>query len=276
MEQLQAVYQLLTEFFVNYSFQIVGAIIILVLGIFVARKVSNVILGLCERKNIDITLSRFLASAVKILIITMVVIIALGKVGISVTPFVAAIGALSLGAGLAVQGLLSNYGAGMNIIVTRPFVVGDTIKVQGVAGQVREVHLAHTLIVDEDDVEITIPNKHIIGEIIHNSHADTLVEETVSIAYGADSDAAIEVIKQALEAIETVSKDRPVQVGIEDFSGSCINIGVRFWAPTTHYFATRYRANTGIIQALKAAGILFPTPQRELWIHQNEPVSGTV
>lgn len=267
IQQVQAIYTLITEFFINYSFQIVGAIIILLLGILVARKVSNLILRLCERKKLDITLSRFIASATKILIVVMVVIIALGKVGISVTPFVAAIGALSLGAGLAIQGLLSNYGAGMNIILTRPFVVGDTIKVQDVTGQVREVHLAYTLLADEDDVEITIPNKHIIGEIIHNSHADKLVEETIAVAHGTDTDIAISTIRNALESVEAVSKDRDLLVGIEGFAANHVNIGVRFWVPTTHFFATQYRANSAIIKALTSAGISLPRPQTEVWMH---------
>ena len=266
IQQAQAVYQLITEFFVNYSFQILGAFIVLALGILVARKISNIVLKLCERKELDVTLSHFIASSTKIIIIAMVAIIALGKVGISVTPFIAAIGALSLGAGLAMQGLLSNYGAGLNIIIARPFVVGDTIRVQGVIGQVKEVHLAFTLLTDEDDVEITIPNKHIVGEIIQNSHEDTLVEETVGIAYDSDSGKAIEVITQALENMDNVNKTRVPLIGIEDFADSSINIGIRFWAPTNHYFETRYRANSAILSALQNAGITIPFPQREVRI----------
>ena len=266
IQQAQAIYQLITEFFVNYSFQILGAFIIFILGILVARKIGAFVLNLCERKNLDVTLSHFISSATKITIIIMVAIIALGKVGISVTPFIAAIGALSLGAGLAMQGLLSNYGAGLNIILARPFVVGDTIRVQGVIGQVKEVRLAFTLLSDEDDVEITIPNKHIVGEIIQNSHADTLAEETVGIAYDSDPEKAIEAIKQALEKTDMVSTTRAPMVGIEDFADSSINIGIRLWAPTTHYFETRYRANSAIFLALQDAGIAIPFPQREVRI----------
>lgn len=264
LQQAQAIYQLITEFFVKYSFQIIGAIIILLLGILVARKLSNFVLKLCERKELDITLSRFIASTTKILIIVMVAVIALGKIGISVTPFVAAIGALSLGAGLAVQGLLSNYGAGLNIILTRPYVVGDTIRIQEVIGQVKEVHLAYTLLTDEDDVEITIPNKHIVGEIISNSHADTLIEETVGIAYDCDPNQAIEIISDALAKLEKLSSARKPLIGIESFAESSINIGIRFWAPTAYHFETRYQANAAIHAALKDANITMPFPQREV------------
>jgi small conductance mechanosensitive channel len=266
IQQAQAIYDLITEFFINYSFQILGAFIVLALGVVVARKVSDLVLRLCEKKELDITLSRFAANSVKLGIIAMVAIVALGKVGISVTPFVAAIGALSLGAGLAMQGLLSNYGAGLNIILARPFVVGDTIRICGVSGLVKEVHLAFTLLADEDDVEITIPNKHIVGEIIHNSHADTLAEETVGIAYDSDPDRAITVIREALAKTDKVSQDRAPLVGIEDFADSSINIGIRFWAPTSHYFETRYRANAAIFNALQAADITIPFPRREIRI----------
>ncbi|MFC2073637.1 mechanosensitive ion channel family protein [Campylobacterota bacterium] len=273
IEQAQAVYKLIMEFFVNYSFQILGALIILVLGVLVARKISGLVFTLCERKELDITLSRFIASTTKIIIVVMVAIVALGKVGISVTPFVAAIGALSLGAGLAMQGLLSNYGAGLNIILARPFVVGDTIRIQGVVGQVKEVHLAYTLLSDEDNVEITIPNKHIVGEIIQNSHTDTLAETTIGIAYESDPNRAITVIKEALQKIDGVSKERAPMVGIEEFADSSINIGIRFWIPTSHYFETRYSANGSIFSALQKAGITIPFPQREVRLLDKEPLS---
>lgn len=264
IQQAQAVYQLVVEFFVKYSFQILGALLIMVAGAVVANKVSDLVLRLCERRDLDITLSRFFAKAAKIAIIAGVAIVALGKVGISVTPFIAAVGALSLGAGLAVQGLLSNYGAGLNIILARPFVVGDTITVKGVTGLVREVHLATTVLADEDDVQITIPNRHIIGEIIHNSRTETLAEETVGIAYDSDPEIAVATIRQALENTEGVSAERPPLIGIEDFADSSINIGIRFWAPTRRYYDTVYRANAAIFSALKAAGIAIPFPQREV------------
>ncbi len=260
IQQVQAVYQLLTEFFVKYSFQVVGAVIIMALGVLVARKISGLVLGLCLGKGLDITLSNFIASGVTSVVVVMVAIIALGKVGISVTPFVATIGALSLGAGLALQGLLSNYGAGLNIIITRPFVVGDTIQVKGVSGQVKEVHLAFTCLTNEDGVKITIPNKHIIGEILHNSHTHTLAEEVIRVDYTADSSHVIEVIRQALIKIDQVSTEKPPLVGIEDFADSCILIGVRFWAPTVHYFEVRYQANAAIYKALQDEGITIPVP----------------
>ena len=158
LDEFKVIYDQIAEFFVNYSFQLVGAVIILVIGLFIASRFCPLVLRLCQRHNMDITLSHFLANIARVALIFVVAIICLGKIGISIGPFLAAVGAVSLGAGLAVQGLLSNYSAGLNIVITRPFVVGDTITVQGVTGVVNEIKLAYTILEDEDGVIILIPN----------------------------------------------------------------------------------------------------------------------
>ena len=134
------------EFAVNYSFQVLGAIIILAVGTVVANWTRNVLLKVFEKKKLDITLARFLSSIVRIVILTLAVIIALGKFGITIAPFIAALGAMAFGVTYAVQGPLSNYGAGISIILGRPFVVGDTISVAGASGVVTEVTLACTVL----------------------------------------------------------------------------------------------------------------------------------
>ena len=264
LDQASAIYNLIIEFFVNYSFQILGAVLILLLGMLVARKIGNLVLSLCEKKGLDITLSRFIASTAKILVVVMVAIISLGKVGISVTPFLAAIGALSLGAGLAVQGLVSNYGAGLNIILTRPFVVGDTISVQGVSGLVKEVHLAYTILSNEDETEINIPNKHIVGEVIHNSFKNTLAETSIGIAYHEDADLAIKHIQMALAKMSEICQDKAPQVGIESFADSAVQLGVRVWLPTESFFTLRHQVNAVIYKTLKDNDIDIPFPQRQI------------
>ncbi len=270
-EQAASIYNLIIEFFVNYSFQIVGAIFILLAGLLVARKVGNIVLGLCEKKNFDITLSRFLASFCRITVVVMVAIIALGKVGISITPFIAAVGALSLGAGLAVQGLVSNYGAGLNIILTRPFVVGDTICVQGTIGQVKEVHLAFTVLTNEDQTQINIPNKHIVGEIIHNSFQYTLAELSIGIAYSEDPENAVKLLQNAINSITAIdAEEKQPLIGIESFGDSAINLGVRVWLPTQSYVKCLYEVNHCIYATLKQNGVQIPFPQREVRILSEE------
>ncbi len=266
IDQVTNVYNIIIDFFTNYSFQLIGALIIFVIGYILAGKVSGWVLTLCQRHKLDITLSQFLANTTKMLIVVMITIISLNKLGISVTPFVAAIGAISLGAGLALQGLLANYAAGFNIILIRPFVVGDTISVQGVTGVVEEVLLAYTILKNEDDVTITIPNKHIVGEILHNSKCDSLLELSVGIAYDHNPIEVCKLLEETIISLAITSEQRKPQVGIDDFSDSAITIAIRLWTPTVSLYAAKYKANAAIYSALDNANIHIPFPQRDIHI----------
>jgi small conductance mechanosensitive channel len=145
LELAQQAYDVIVNFVVNYSFQLIGAVIILIAGF----------------------------------VIGMFVIIAVSKLGLSITPLIAALGGLAVGASFAIQGPVSNYGTGFVIILTRMFKVGDTISVQGCFGVVKEITLATTQLVVEDGEEIVIPNKHVVGEIHRNAYANRLVEGSI-------------------------------------------------------------------------------------------------
>lgn len=268
IQQVEKYYNLIMEYLVTYSMQILGAILILFFGLWIAQKVSNMVTGLMQRHNIDITLTNFVSNVIKVLLIIMFLVIALGKIGISVTPFVAAIGAASLGAGLAMQGMLSNYGAGLAIIATRPFVVGDTIEVKGVSGQVKTIELGHTILINEEKVEITIPNKHIVGEILHNSFSYSLVKGEIDIAYDANADLAIELIEKVLDDHELVSDSPHAQVGIERFAESGVTLSYRFWVPTTKIIETKLAVNRNVFKAIQGADIEIPFPQRIVTLNQ--------
>lgn len=267
--QLQVVYDTIINFFVNYSFQLIGALIILLIGLFIASRISRGVNNLCQSKGLDVTLSRFVANVMRILVIAMVLIICLNKIGISVTPFIAAVGALSLGAGLALQGLLSNYGAGLNIILTRPFVVGDTVQLQGVSGQVKDILLAHTILVTEDDVEITIPNKHIIGEIIHNSHTVSLLELSIGVSYASDLDKVTAILTETVLKHSQVSEVKAPLVGIANFGDSSVDFEVRVWVDSSQVNAARFGVNKALWDCLKANQVEIPFPQREVRMLQD-------
>ena len=132
IEQVTEIYNMTTAPLVTYSFQILWAIVVMALGVMLGRRLSDMVYGVAEKRGIDVTLSRFFVNCAHLAIIGAAAMIALPELGIQATPFPAAIGVLGLGAGLAIQGLLSNYGAGLSIILTRPFIVGDTIRVLGV------------------------------------------------------------------------------------------------------------------------------------------------
>jgi len=261
---LQNLFNVVVEFLVNYSFQVIGAIIILVVGIYVARWLANMVVKVCQKRDLDVTLTSFLGSMTKILVLVFVVIITMGQFGISIAPFIAAIGALAFGASFAIQGPLANYGSGLAIILARPFVVGNTITVKEVSGVVEEISLAYTFLTTEDEERITIPNNKIVGEIIQNSFANRVVEAKVGIAYHSDPQKAIGVIEETLKQYSQVAADPAPQIGIEEFADSAINIGMRYWVPTKQYFETIYAVNLSIYQALKASQITIPFPQRDI------------
>jgi small conductance mechanosensitive channel len=268
-DEIMATQQLINtmvDFFVSYGFQVAGAIILLVIGVIVARLVSSFLMKLFERKNFDVTLSRFIASAAKVTILTFVIIIALGKFGVTIAPIVAALAAMVFGASFAIQGPLSNYGAGLVIIFGRPFVVGNIIKVAGVSGVVEEVGLGSTILTDEDGVKITIPNKHIVGEVLHNSQQRGIVEGVVRISYNSNPEKAISIITKVLDGFEQVLKEPTPQVGIQEFGDSSINIGFRYWIPSRKYFQTRYSVNLAVYKQLKEGDIEIPFPQRDIHI----------
>lgn len=261
-------------YLVDYSFQVVGATIILIAGFLLGNWVAVAVAKLCEKRGIDITLRHFLSSLAKIVVIAFAVIIALNKFGITIAPFIAAIGAAAFGATYALQGPLSNYGAGLAIILGRAFLVGDTITVAGVFGVVEEVTLAHTNLLTEDGVKITVPNKHIVGEILHNSGEYRVVESSVGIGYDADPTKAIGVITQAIAGFPLIKKDGPApQIGIEDFRDSSVAIGYRYWAPTRQYIQTMHAVNLAVYQELGRAGISIPFPQRVVTINKDQNIS---
>jgi small conductance mechanosensitive channel len=266
IKAVERIIDLVIDFFVKYSFQVLGAIIILIVGVIVAKWVASFLLKLLEKKNLDITLSKFLVSSVKLIIIVFATIVAIGKFGITISPFVAALAAMAFGVSFAIQGPVANYGAGFVIILTRPFVVGNTITVAGVNGVVEEIKLGVTILTDEDGVMITIPNKHITGEIIHNSEEWKIVEEVVGISYESNPENAIGIVKKSLDQFEEISKDPPPQVGIQEFGDSSINIGYRCWVPTKKYFQTLYKLNLAVYKQLIEKGVEIPFPQRDVRI----------
>ena len=266
LAQAEKIYNALVDFFVNYSMQVIGAIIILVVGFIVARFVSRWLKKFLIGKQVDITLTELLGSITYFAILFCFVLISLGKFGVSITPFVAALGAFTLGAGLAVQGVVGNYGAGLSIIFARPFVVGNTLSVQGVSGVVEKISLPYTILATEDGEKITIPNKEIIGQILENSFEHKLVETIVTVEVTADVENVIRVLREALGALPSVTGEPAPQIGIDNFGDHAIRIGIRVWVPTATYYQGKYEVNASVYKTLKDAGIGLFIPRQEVQI----------
>ena len=266
-------YNVIVEFFANYSLQIIGALIILIIGIIASKYVQKLIYKLLINNKIDETLSGFVSNFVRFLVVTMMAILALGKLGISIAPFIAALGALSLTAGLALQGSVSNFAAGIILVITKPFKIGDTITVHDVYGEVEDIKLSYTVLQNEDGEQITIPNKYMIGDVLVNSFSYRIVEGSVGVAYNSDVQNAVVIIKDVIVKQDDVSSDNEPIVGVEKFNESSIDIGYRYWVPTKSYFKTQYEVNLKVLNAINAANITIPFPQREIRVLGDENVS---
>jgi len=255
LETVTKLVDTLVEFAVQYGFQLLGALVFLFIGLKTAAWTGRKITLVAQARDIDPTLSRFIGNIVKLVVVVFVAIITLGNFGISTAPLIALAGASAFGATMALQGPLSNYGAGLSIILSRPFAVGDMISVKKVSGMVDEISLAATVLVGEDGEKITVPNKEIVGEVIVNSNEQRIVETRIALAYDEDSDRALAVLRQVLSDAAKVGSDPKPQVGIHDFTYGGIVIGLRFWVPGREYFQTRYGVNEALLNGLKAAGI---------------------
>jgi small conductance mechanosensitive channel len=257
-EQVQAVTSFvdtIVDFAVSYGFQIAGALLILILGLRLARWGGGRVTRIAESRGIDPTLSRFIGNIIRFVVVVFVLIIAMGNLGVELAPIVAFVGAGALGATFALQGVLSNYAAGLALILTRPFVVGNTIRVQGVSGVVSEISLTATLLDGEDGERITIPNKDVIGQVLVNSQAVRVVETRIAVADGVDIDAAIAALEAAIAGVDGVAEAPAPRVGLHDFTYGGFVIGLRFWVPSMRYFEVRYAANQAAQRALRQTGV---------------------
>ena len=268
LQNVQKYIDFVIEFFISYGFQVLSALIILAIGLFAAKKLSNFVYKLLEKRHMDITLSKFIASIVKVLVIVFVAIVVIGKFGISITPLIAALSALAFGCTFAIAGPLSNFGAGLSIILSRPFVVEDTITIKNYSGVVEEIKLGATYLTTEDNERIQVPNKQIVGEILVNSFANKVVESVIGISYSDDPQKAIDIVFETLKGVENVVAEPHPQIGIHEFAESSINIGIRYWVPTRQYFQTMCKVNLEIYKNFNDAGITIPFPQRDVHLKE--------
>jgi len=266
LNNLNGFYNLIVNFIANYSIQVFGAILIFTLGILVSKQIHKLILKILNKHNLDETLSQFIANFIRFIIILMMGIVALGKLGISVAPFIAAIGALSLTAGLALQGSVSNFAAGVVLVATKPFKIGDTITVNSIYGEVEEIKLGYTALRNEDKEYITIPNKFMIGDVLVNSFEFRIVEGSIGVSYNSDIEKAILTIENVIGMQKDLSSKNKAIVGIEKFSGSSVDIGYRYWVPSKSFFKLQYKVNLEILKAFNSANITIPFPQQEIKI----------
>ena len=246
IDQILSYTENLTQTVMAISPQLIAAAIILALSFLFGSFLSKIVLGICAKRKIDVTLSGFFASSLKAIIVLIFIVIAIKKIGVDISLIVALLGASAWGISLAIQGPISNYGAGIAIILTRPYKVDDTLVIHGITGIVTLVSLGYTQLKTEDGQEVTIPNKKILGEILTNSFTNLVVDGVVGVAYNRDPKRAITCVREALNGISGIGSEQTPQVGIQDSGDSSINIGYRYWVKTKDYYPIQFAANLEI------------------------------
>lgn len=255
----------------TYGLRIVGAILTIIIGIWVAKVLAKTLARVLKKKNVDETLARFLISLAKIGLIAFILISAASQIGIETASFVAVIGAAGLAIGFALQGSLSNLAAGVMLIIFKPIKVGDFIEGGGGSGSVESVGIFVTTLLTPDNKVIYIPNSTLTGGNITNYSAkDTRrVDMVFGIGYEDDIDKAKNVIKSVLGNDQRILKDPAPQIVLSELGDSSVNFNVRPWVNKSDYWAVYFDITEKIKKKFDEEKISIPFPQRDVHVYQN-------
>jgi small conductance mechanosensitive channel len=263
-EALERMTATLVEFASVYGLRVIGAIVILLIGRILAGQARRGVRRLGDARHWEESLTGFLSSLVYFLVMAFVFIAMLGSFGVQTASLIAVLGAASFAVGLALQGSLSNFASGVMLLLFRPFKVGDYVDVAGVAGTVKNIAVFTTTLATPDNVRIEVPNSKIYGGIIKNyaGYDTRRVDLTVGISYNDDMAKAIEVIRGVVAAEARVLAEPAPTIAVAELADSSVNLVVRPWVDRGDYWAVRFDLIQGIKNALDAAGIEIPFPQR--------------
>lgn len=259
-----------SDLLVQYGVNIISAVLILFIGNIIVKAVASSVSKLLEKKNMDKAVVEFIHGLVRYLLFVIVLIAALGRIGVQTASVVAVIGAAGLAIGLALQGSLSNFAAGVLIVAFRPFKSGDYVEVGGVAGSVEAIQIFQTVLKTPDNKMVVVPNSGVIGGPITNysRHATRRVDLVIGVSYKADLKQTKQVIRETLEKDPRILKDPEMTIGVLALADSSVNFVVRPWVKTEDYWGVYFDAMQGIKEALDAAGIEIPFPQMN--VHLNK------
>lgn len=254
----------IVDYLVLHGAAMGGALVILIAGFAVARIFGKFAMQFLNSKDLEPPVRLLLVRVFKLVIIALSLVIALGTCGVEVAPLVAGIGVAGVGLGLATQGVLSNLVAGLLIIFTKPFRVGEYIEIIGVQGQVEMIELFSTILVHPDKSRIIIPNRKISGEVLHNYGTIRQLDLSVGVAYHTNLPEAIAIVRDVLKRNTRVLKEFNPGVGINTLADSSINLSISPWVAVPDYGAARTEIYQAIIEEFRARRVEIPFPHREV------------
>lgn len=265
-EQIDTVVAYVTQ----YGLKILVALLVLMVGKWLAGMVRKAVRRGMERGKVDPTLVGFLSNIVFYLLMVAVVIAAVSQLGIQTTSFVAVLGAAGLAVGLALQGSLSNFASGVLLILFRPFKVGDFVEAGGVMGVVDEIGILATQMHTPDNKGVTVPNSQIMGGHIVNFNAfpTRRLDLMFGIGYGDDIDKAKAILVDLVANDERCLKDPAPTIAVNELGDSSVNIVVRPWVKGGDYWAVHFDMHEAVKKRFDAEGVSIPFPQRDVHLHQ--------
>jgi len=252
------------DLIIRYGFQVLGAMIILIVGVLLARWIGNFTDQWLESRVKEPPMRLLIVRVIRVLVLMLTLLVALDKFGFQIAPLVAAVGVAGVGVGFAFHGVLANIIAGLSIIFTKPYRVGEYIELLGVHGQVVKVELFSTTLVQLDQSRVVIPNHKIVGEILHNYGTIRQLQLKVGVAYGANLVEVLVVAKEIVAATPSVLKEPAPLIGISELADSSVTLSIQPWVAIADMITARAELYQTIIERFRASKIDIPFPQREV------------
>ena len=260
----------LTSFGTVYALKIIGAVLILIVGKIASNIGKRITMRLLRKRNVDETIIGFVGALIKTLIMVVAVVAALEAFGVKTASFVAILAAAGFAIGFALQGSLSNFAAGVMLLIFRPFKVGDFIDVAGVNGVVKAIRIFTTELSSPDNVQIIVPNGQVFGAVIKNYSTNDIrrVDLVAGISYGSDIQKAHDVISDVIKQDSRVLPDPAPQIAVSELADSSVNLVVRPWCKTKDYWTLYFRLTQTIKEEFDKAGIEIPFPQTDVHLYK--------
>jgi small conductance mechanosensitive channel len=242
------------------------AIAIFAVGVAVSRWVGLWLGRLLARIELEPPVRLLLMRVGRGIVLVLFLIMAMQNLGIELLPLLAGLGVIGAGVALAMQGLLSDVAAGLSIIFSKPFRVGEYISIVGEEGEVRTITVLNTVLTHPDGSQVVIPNRKMVGEILHNYGKVRHLDLTVGVAFDTDLDVALAAIHDVLRANPRVLQEPKPLVQPTRLADSCIELGIKLGVATEDSFAARGEVNKAIVESFRKRGIVMPFPQREVHV----------